>query len=132
MAKMPKEVMDLFNDPKADKVLATADADGDPNVVPKGSTIAVDEETIAFADIMGTKTNANLKLNKKVALVAVKASPDGPAGYQVKGTFQEFQASGPLLDNFIKIFEPMRLKPKAAGIIKVDEVYNCLPPKKIA
>ena len=132
MAKMPKEVMDLFNDRQANKVLATADADGDPNVVPKGSITAVDEETIAFADIMGTKTNANLKLNKKVALVAVKTSPDGPVGYQVKGTFQQFQDSGPLLDNFIKIFEPMHLKPKAAGIIKVDEVYNCLPPKKIA
>lgn len=132
MAKMPKEVMDLFNDPKAYKVLATADATGNPNVVPKGSIIAVDEETIAFADVMGKKTNANIDANKKVALLAFKMSPDGSTGYQAKGIFHEFQTSGALLDRFSKFLEPRGLKPKTAGIIKVDEVYNCMPPGKIA
>jgi len=55
MAKMTKEVTDLLNDPKASKVLATCDSDGNLNVVPKGSLVAVDEETIAFADIFGGK-----------------------------------------------------------------------------
>jgi hypothetical protein len=55
MAKMTKEIMDLLNDPKASKVLAPCDSGGNLNVVPKGSLVAIDEETIAFADIFGGK-----------------------------------------------------------------------------
>jgi len=49
------------------KVLTTCDATGTLNVVPKGTLSAVDEETIAFADIRGDKTNANLKATSKTA-----------------------------------------------------------------
>ena len=128
MAKMPKEVMDLINDPQTVKVLATVDAAKNPNAVTKGSTIAIDDETIAFADILGEKTNANLRANKKIALVATKMPP---GGYQVKGVFQGFQNSGALLDKFTKMLEPRKLKPKAAGTIKVEEVYSLLPPSRL-
>lgn len=130
MAKMPKEVMDLINDPQAFKVLATVDADKYPNAVPKGSIIAVDEETIAFADIMGEKTNDNLKVNNKVALVAATKEP--PGGFQVKGVFQGFQTSGDLLDTYTKMLESRKLTPKAAGTVKVEAVYSLLPPSRIA
>mgnify|MGYP005851940123 CR=1 FL=1 len=63
MAKMPKEVVEFFQqDPvKVPKVIATVDANGVPNVVPKGSLMAVDEETIAYADLAPGKTRSNLK-----------------------------------------------------------------------
>ena len=61
MAKMPKEVIDMLRDTRASKTLATCDDAGKLNVVPKGSLTAVDEETMAFADILGDKTNVNLK-----------------------------------------------------------------------
>jgi hypothetical protein len=86
MAKMSKEVMEVFNDPSSAKVLATAGSTAlEVNAVPKGSLRAVSEEVIAFADIFGDKTNKNLQLNKKVSALAFKTSP--VAGYQVKGTF---------------------------------------------
>lgn len=129
MAKMPKEVMDLFSDLESFKILVTADSAGKPNAVPKGSLIAVDEETIAFADIMGEKTNANLKANKKVAIIVSKTRP---AVYQIKGTFQGYQTSGPLFDKFTAMLEPRKMKPKAAGTIKVEEVYSSMPPKRLA
>jgi len=133
MAKMPKEVMDVFNDPDSAKVLATA-ADSEVNVVPKGSLRAVDEELIAFADIFGDKTNKNLETNKKVAALAFKLVP--PAGYQIKGSFQGFQASGELFDRFAKeVKERIKMDIKAVGTIKVEEVYTVAPPqpgKKIA
>ena len=132
MAKMPKELMDLLNDPQTVKVLATADAARNPNAVPKGSITAIDDQTIAFADIMGEKTNANLRANKKVALVVTALTKTPPAGYQVKGAFQGYQTSGTLFDTFTKKLEPRKLKPKAVGTIKVEEVYSCLPPKKLA
>jgi uncharacterized protein len=134
MAKMSKEVMDVFNDPKSVKVLATAGTILEIDAVPKGSLRALDEELIAFADIFGDKTNQNLKVNKKVAALAIRMDP--VAGYQIKGTFQGFQTSGGLFDRFAKeIKERIKMNIKAVGTIKVDEVYAVAPPqpgKKIA
>jgi predicted pyridoxine 5'-phosphate oxidase superfamily flavin-nucleotide-binding protein len=134
MAKMSKEVMDVFNDPKSVKVLATAGTILEIDAVPKGSLRALDEELIAFADIFGDKTNQNLEVNKKVAALAIRMDP--VAGYQIKGTFQGFQTSGELFNRFAKeAKEKIKLDIKAVGTIRVDEVYAVAPPepgKKIA
>ena len=134
MAKMPKEVMELFQqDPQSvPKVIATVDASGIPNVAPKGSLTAIDEETIAFADLAGGKTRANMEANPKVAIAAFKIPP---VGYQVKGTFQGFQTSGPLVEQFARMLEPLGMKVQTVATIKVDEVYSLSPAdagKKIA
>jgi hypothetical protein len=134
MGKMSKEVMDTFNDPNCAKVLATAGTVLEINAVPKGSLRAIDEETVAFADIFGDKTNKNLEANKKVVALAFKTSP--VTGYQIKGTFLGFQKSGELFDRFAReVRERIKLDIKAVGTIRVDEVYAVAPPqpgKKIA
>ena len=135
MAKLPKEAVEVFNDPGSAKVLATVGSSAlEVNAVPKGSLRAVSEEVIAFADIFGDKTNKNLQLNKKVSAVAFKMNP--VSGYQVKGTFLGFQTSGELFDKFAKeVKERIKLDIKAVGTIRVDEVYAVAPPepgKKIA
>jgi hypothetical protein len=134
MARTPKEVMDVFNDPKSTKVLATAGTILEINAVPKGSLRAIDEELIAFADISGDKTNKNLEVNKKAAVLALRMDP--LAGYQIKGTFQGFQTSGELFNRFSKeVRERINMTIRAVGTIKVDEVYAVAPPqpgKKIA
>jgi len=135
MARMNKEVMEIFNDPGSAKVLATAGSTAlEVNAVPKGSMRAISEEVIAFADIFGDKTNKNLQLNKKVSALAFKTNP--VTGYQIKGTFLGFQTSGDLFDRFSKeIKEKIRLEIRAVGTIRVDEVYAVAPPdpgKKIA
>lgn len=129
MTKMTKEVMDLLNErPLVPKVLSTCDAAGILNVVPKETLSAIDEETIAFADIWGDKTNVNLKDSSKAAVAVFKIDVL-PVGYQVKGTFQGFQTSGPIFDNFAKaVKEMLNLDIKAVGVIKVDEVYSAAPP----
>jgi len=134
MAKMPKEVMDVFNDPGSAKVLATAGSTLEINAVPKGSLRAVSEDVIAFVDIFGDKTNKNLQLNKKVSALAFKMSP--AIGYQIKGTFLGFQTSGELFDRFAKeVKEKIKLDIRAVGTMRVDEIYAVAPPepgKKIA
>ena len=121
MARLIKEVMDIFNDPNSFKVLATTGSVSEINVVPKGSLRSINESLIAFADIFGGKTNRNLTTNKKVAVLAVRMEP--LAGYQVKGTFQGFQNSGELFDKFAKeVKDRIRLDIKAVGSIVVDEV----------
>jgi len=128
MAKMPKEVIDLINDREAVKVLATCDNAGTLNAVPKGSLGVVDEETLVFADIMGNKTNVNLKATGKAVVLAIKMKP--LAAYQIKGTFKGFQNSGPLFTNIAKMAkETQNMDVKAVGTIKVDEVYSAAPPK---
>jgi len=128
MAKMPKEAFDLVKDPQASKVIATCDAAGTLNVVPKGTLTAIDEETIIFADVMGDKTNANLNATSKAAVAVFKVQFP-PLGYQMKGTFQGFQTSGDLFDNVAKqIKAVMKTDIKSVGVIKVDEVYSAAPP----
>ncbi len=129
MAKLPKEVIEVFNDAGSAKVLATAGSTTlEVNAVPKGSLRAINEEVIAFADIFGDKTNKNLQINKKVSALAFKMNP--VAGYQVKGTFLGFQTSGELFDRFAKeVKERIKLNIKAVGTIRVDEVYSVAPPK---
>jgi len=134
MARMSKEVMDLFNDPVSVKVLATAGSLLEINVVPKGSLRAMDEETLAFADIFGEKTNRNLGVNPRVSALVFRMKP--VEGYQVKGRFEGFKTSGELFDFFAKeIRERLRMEIRGVGIIKVEEVYGVAPPsagKKIA
>src|SRR4030042_4522869 len=130
MAKMSKEVMDVFNDPSSAKVLATAGSTVlEINAAPKGRRRAVSDEVIAFADIFGDKTNKNLQLNKKVSALAFKTSP--VAGYQIKGTFLGFQTTGDLFDRFAKeIKERIKLDIRAVGTIRGDEVYAGPPPAR--
>lgn len=139
MAKMPKEVMDVINELTCPKAMATVDARGNVNNTPIESTTAIDDETLAFVDLYGvaTRTMKNLVETKKVAVAAFKPSVAPPfIAYQVKGTFQGFQTSGPLFDTFAKLIkEATGLDIKGVGVVKVDEVFDSSPMeagKKIA
>ncbi len=133
MVSIPKEVMDVLSASDSAKMLATVDGKGIPNVVPVWSIVAVDPETIAFAELFIKKTKENLEKNKEVAIAVFK----GPmTGYQLKGTFSGFQTSGPIFDSFAKkIMEAMKMQIKSVGIIKVGAVFSASPgqdSKKLA
>jgi len=120
MVKMSKEVMDMVNDPNAPSILATVSTEGIPDVVPMGTFSAVDEETLAFADVFLLKTKKNLETTKKTAVTVFKKTE----GYQIKGTFKEFQTSGPIFEKKKKMVkDKLDLDIRSAGIIKVEKVY---------
>jgi predicted pyridoxine 5'-phosphate oxidase superfamily flavin-nucleotide-binding protein len=139
MAKMPKQVMDLFNDPEAVKFLATVDAEGRPNCAIIASLMAPGDEILVFADMMINKTKKNLTDTKKVAATVYKAPW---SSYQVKGTFEGFQRSGPLYDMAQALSKETPLLKgkvyfyiKQVGVIRVEEVYLSqvpIPGKRIA
>ncbi|BDC36408.1 MAG: pyridoxamine 5'-phosphate oxidase family protein [Candidatus Methanoliparum thermophilum] len=133
MVKMSKEVMDIFNDTEASKVMATVDEKGVLNVAPIGTLSAIDEETIAFAEVFGGKTKENLEKTKKAAATAFKMPFEG---YQIKGTFVGFQTSGALFDKMNKaVKETLGKDIKRVGTIKVEAVYSVARPepgKKLA
>ena len=133
MVSIPKEVMDVLSASDSSKMLATVDAKGVPNVVPVWSIVALDSETIAFAELFIKKTKENLEKSKQVAIAVFK----GPmTGYQLKGTFTGFQKSGPIFEDFSKkIMEAMKMQIKSVGIVKVDAVFSASPgqdSKKLA
>jgi len=122
MVNIPKDVMDILSAADSAKMMATVDAQGIPNVVPVWSIMAVDPETIAFAEIFIINTKKNLEKNKKVAIAVFK----GPTtGYQLKGTFMGFQTTGPVFENMSKrLKEARNLQVKSVGVIKVDSVFS--------
>lgn len=129
MAKMPRQVMEKINDPKSLKFLATVDKSGIPNVVYIGSLRAFDEETLIYADGSGVKTKANLLATGHVAVNVYV--PDKFISYQVKGTFIGFETSGTYFE-LLSEFPEFKYNPyfgvRAAGIIRVDEVYTACAP----
>ena len=131
MAKMTKEVMDVFKDPQALKVLATASADGTLNNVPIQSLTPIDNETLVFADMFINKTKENLNATKKCCAVAfIVPTTQGipPKGFQVKGTFQGFQTSGPIYDAVRGEVEKKTGRGiKGVGLIKTEEGYMVHP-----
>jgi uncharacterized protein len=133
MVNIPKEVIDVLAAPDSAKMIATTDAQGAPNIAPVWSITAVDQETIAFAELFIKRTKENLEATKKAAIAVFK----GPTtGYQLKGTFVGFQTSGPIFETFSKnVMAAMKLQIKSVGLIKVDAVYSASPgqdSKKLA
>ena len=119
MAKMPDDLKTMFEKQLA--VIATAGKDGAPNVGPKGSIHALDDETLIYAESTGKKTLANLKENPKVMLLAMDRLTG--KGYQVRGTAQ-LVASGELFDRVAKRqLERKRSVPKLVVMIKVGEIF---------
>jgi predicted pyridoxine 5'-phosphate oxidase superfamily flavin-nucleotide-binding protein len=128
MASMPQVVIEKFADMEAAKFMATVDDGGVPNVAPILSVMPFGEETLVFVDIMMNKTRKNLLSNGKVA---VSVLTKNGISYQVKGTFEGFQTSGPLFDMFAthKLLKYNAYSgPRAVGTIHVDSVYTGCPP----
>ncbi|MGQ9722928.1 MAG: pyridoxamine 5'-phosphate oxidase family protein, partial [Candidatus Jordarchaeum sp.] len=114
--------------PASIKFLATVDSEGKPNAVVIASLVAIDDETLAFADLMINKTKENLLNTKKVAATVYKPAMNS---FQVKGTFMGFQNSGLLIDIFNSV-DQIRLNTvsniDSIGLIKVEEVYFAQMP----
>ena len=118
---MTNEMMEIIAGNRA--YVATATADGVPNVVPIGNIKAVDNKTVLIADSFMMKTRANLEKNPKIAFVIHDAAKHP---YQFKGSVKIYK-SGEHYDevvNWIEETSPLAPKPKAAIIVNIEEVYS--------
>ena len=97
--------------------VATASNDGQPNVSPKGSIVVLDDDHLAFADIMSPGSRANLEENKRVAIYVCR--PEKFQGFQFKGTV-ELSKEGPVYDRLAADIEKKGLKlPPIQNAVKV-------------
>jgi len=124
VADMTKQIMDIFNNPGAAKVMATLDASGKIHVVPHGSIMAIAPDKVAFAKLMKGKTWENLEERKTVSLtVFLQGKPGESEGYQVKGVCEKLETWGELVDKYRQNM-PSGVNLAGAGTIKVEEVYD--------
>jgi len=122
MAKIPQEIIDLLGEREAAKVMATVDAEGIPNMGIKGRLNVADEETLAFAEIAQVKGRGPLQPNQKVTIAVFKLPNHG---YQLQGTFQGYQTSGELFDQWGQMLkERLKVDLGRVGMIKIDAIYS--------
>jgi hypothetical protein len=82
--------------------VATVDADGSPNLSPKGTMLVLDVATIGFADIRSPGTARNLAVNPAMEINFV--DPFARRGYRFKGRAAYHARGTPGFDTHFKRF----------------------------
>lgn len=124
---LPKDVQDLFNDPQAVKVLATASSQGVLHVIPLGSLSAPEADKVIFAKIMAREASSNLQDGlKKGAFVSTLAVKGGQA-FQVRCKAKEFDAAGPLFQKLSETYKTKGLTVQGVWVLEPFEVINQSP-----
>ena len=119
MAKLTPEMTNFLKQERC--LVVTADREGRPNLAVKGSTMIVDEETLAFGELYGGKTYQNILENPQIMMVAANLNT---TGYRFSGK-GELLNSGPLFDKFADFFAGMgKPKPVAVVQVKIDEIMD--------
>ena len=117
MAKMSEEVKKAVAACKPG-IIATAGKTGKPNVSAKGSFRVIDDEHVAFANIMSPNTVANLKQNPQVAVICL--DPATRSGCRISGT-AEISDSGALFDQLSQEYGARKMKVLHAVTISVEQ-----------
>jgi len=120
MGKLTPEMKEMLG--KQLTFVATADKAGLTNVGPKGSTIVVDDDTLAYAESAANKTLRNLEQNPNISVLVFDL--EKREGYQFKGT-TELIKEGPLFDTISeRQSKRSRPLPKAVAKISITEIYQ--------
>lgn len=123
MVKIPEEIKEFFKTHLA--YVATADAKGIPNVVPKGDIAILGENEIVFADLYAHQTRKNLMQNPHISICAV--NPASYMGYQLKGKAKiiergkEYEA---LASQVYGAGQLSHIEAKYAVKVKVDKIID--------
>jgi len=118
MAKLSEEAKQLIKE-LYPGMIATASKDGKPNVSPKGSFRVIDDEHVAFGDMLSPRTIANLRENPQVSAIVFSNEPR--KGCRIWGT-AEILDSGELFEAMAAEYAPKGLKLRYLVKVKVDEV----------
>jgi uncharacterized protein len=108
--------------------VATVDADGTPNLSPKGTIAVLDDDHLVFADLASPRTVENLRRNPSVELNVV--DPVARKGYRFKGR-AEVVGEGPRFEELLRFYAdgPRAVSRPEERIrhVVVVAVDRCLP-----
>jgi uncharacterized protein len=121
MGKITQDMKDLVAAQQC--FIATVNADGTPEVGPKRSTRVLDDDHLAFNEVTGGATWANISRGSKVAVAVVDR--DKRVGFRFAGT-PEIITAGPLFDGAVVMMQKAGILAPLKGVvkIKVDKVFN--------
>jgi predicted pyridoxine 5'-phosphate oxidase superfamily flavin-nucleotide-binding protein len=126
MKIISKEIKEFVNKEKLG-FIATVCPDGTPNLSPKGTTIAWDDEHLVFADIHSPATVNNLQLNPSIEINIVDIF--SRKGYRFKGS-AEILSEGSLFNEILSFYRAAGSKHSINNIIlvKVDRILPLMSP----
>ena len=122
MTAVPKRARDLMSHGKV-MALATASADGEPNVVPMQQCWWYDDNTMVVGDFFMDATKANVQENGRASFSLWQDKPS--EGYKFKGA-AEYLANGPEYD--LANGEMKKKMPakdfKGVVVVRVEKVFD--------
>jgi len=126
MGLLTQEIKDFVKKAKLGFV-ATVCPDGTPNLSPKGTTIAWDDEHLAFADIYSPGTISNLLTNPAIEINVVDVFIR--KGYRFKGIAKVY-SEGSIFEDVTAFFRNAGSKYSIKNIVlvKVDRVLPIKSP----
>lgn len=126
MGIISNEIREFVNTEKLG-FIATVCPDGTPNLSPKGTTIAWDEDHLAFADIHSPGTVDNLKLNSSIEINIVDIF--SRKGYRFKGS-GEVLSEGSLFNEILTYYRSSGSKHtiNTIVVVKVDRILPLMSP----
>jgi len=114
MAKLTQEMKDLIASQQC--YVATVNEDGTPEIGPKRSTRVLDDEHLAFSEITGGRTWANVSRGAQVAIAV--ADRGKRAGYRFVGQ-PEVLSSGPVYDQALAMMRAAGIQAPLKGVVRV-------------
>lgn len=130
MVSMPDEVLKMFDNPDCDKLkvltwVSTVAEDGTPHMAPACFVKPVDKDKILIGISFMSRTASNIKRGSSVAV----ANAVYPNGYMIKGRGEILESGKHFEDVKERINKRYggKIKPKAALLVKVDEIYHLKP-----
>jgi uncharacterized protein len=123
MVSLTPEMMELIRTTRYFP-LATASADGDPNVVPVGSVFLIDPETIWIGNQFMDATITNVKENPRASIVVWTQGVKGCLKVKADVTVKE---EGEDYEKMKEMVSAKRadLKCRSLLVLKVTEVFEC-------
>ena len=126
MQTLTNEIKEFVNKQKLGYA-ATVCPDGTPNLSPKGTTIAWDDEHLVFADIHSPGTVNNLLSNPSIEINVVDIFTR--KGYRFKGSAKVF-SGGPVFDEVLSYYKNAGSNHviKNVVLVKVDRILSLFSP----
>src|SRR5215217_4401871 len=122
MGLLTQEVREFVNRTKLG-FIATVCPDGTPNLSPKGTTMAWDEDHLAFADIHSPGTTDNLLLNPAIEINVVDVF--SRKGYRFKGIAHVLQ-KGEVFESILRHYQDAGSQYEINNIVLV-EINRVIP-----
>lgn len=130
MVAMPDEVIKIFENPDCDKQQAltwvsTVTEEGDPHLAPVCFIKTIDKDKLLIGVSFISKTASNIENGSRVAI----GNAVYPNGYMIKGS-GEIMKTGKYFEDVKERINKRfggKIKPKAALLVEVEEIYHLKP-----